>query len=641
MCGIAGIISTQEASSIVHKMLARIAHRGPDGQGIEVARVGKRVATFGHRRLSIVDLETGGQPMRDAGLEGAPRPRALITFNGEIYDHEKTREALKREGARFVTRSDTESLVSGFASWGESVVPRLSGMFAFVTFDLRTGEVLLARDRSGIKPLYWAHLDEAHWPGGGIAFASELDAMLEVPGIERRVSAHGLQSFLFSDYAHPPYTLIEGVQKLAPGELMWLRGNGQLDGPRAYVTPQMYEPGSTPPTSRELLETLEEAVASQLMSDVPLGVFLSGGIDSSLVATLASKRAKTTLKAFSIGFEEATFDESLYAKQVAQKLGLEHIEARLSSQAMLDVIDKVLDQLDEPLGDHSIVPTYFLCELASKHVKVALGGDGADELFGGYPTYVAHAREAKLGGALVSRAQRLFGEKRIRDLLERIPSSNAYQALDWKVKRFVGRWDDNDIRRHLRWMSTLDVSETERALHPSMRAKLNGSEPATLAAHYPFAGDVLSVTTALDFATYMPGSVLTKVDRASMAHGLEARPPFLDENVLALARRIPPKDKVRGKVTKVLLKQAARGVLPSEILDRKKHGFSVPLAAWLRGPLLPKLDAILADSPAWGVLNQDVFQSYRNSHLAMRGDHAKGLWALIVLDRWMRSRRVA
>jgi asparagine synthase (glutamine-hydrolysing) len=630
MCGIAGIVASRAADDVVRRMLSRLVHRGPDGEGVEVRRVGRRVATFGHRRLSIVDLAGGAQPMQDAGTQARPWARALVTFNGEIYDHARTRATLEREGARFLTRSDTETLVAAFAHWGEDAVPRLGGMFSFGAMDLRDGTVLLARDRSGIKPLYWAELDEAHWLGGGLAFASELAALLEVPGVRRRVDPSGLASFFFSDYTHPPHTMVRGVRKLGPGELLVLRPDGAFDGPRRYVAPQVPEEGPRP-TAPELLCTLGDAVEAQLMSDVPLGVFLSGGLDSSVVAALATQRARVPLQAFCIAFEEASFDESAHARAVSRHLGIEHVEEVLSPAALLDVVEEVLDALDEPLGDHSIVPTYLLCRLAARHVKVALGGDGADELFGGYPTYVAHVHHASVARPFVAGARRLLGRRAMAALLERVPSSDGYQALDWKVKRFVGRWDDDVVRRHLRWMSTLDLPELREALG----ARYLG-EPATLAAAHRWWGDPIATATTLDFATCLPGSVLTKVDRASMLHGLEARPPFLDERVLALARRVPSEDKVRGGVGKVLLREAARALLPSAILDRPKHGFSVPLAHWLRGPLAGRLDAVLASSPAWEVLEREPFVRWHKAHRDRRGDHAKGLWALLVLDRWMR-----
>ncbi len=614
MCGIAGIIGSEPREALVREMCRAIAHRGPDGEGVQVSIANGRVATLGHRRLSIVDLKTGAQPMQDA------ERHAIVSFNGEIYDHLRTRALLEKEGARFHTRSDTEVIVAGFARWGERIAAELHGMFAFCAFDQRDGTVLLCRDRFGIKPLYVAHL-----PGGGIAFASELSAILRVPEVKRKVSDAGLASYLFSDYAHPPHTLIEGVEKLAPGESLVGRV-GRAWERRSYVPAP--EPGP-PPTPRELWETLDRAVESQLMSDVPLGVFLSGGLDSSCVAALAARRSKTKLQAFCIAFDDASFDESAHARRMSAHLGLEHVEQKLGEAALLENVDRVLDHLDEPLGDHSILPTYVLCRLAAGHVKVALGGDGADELFGGYPTYRAHVLHARLLRPITP----LFRSRRARALLERIPASDRYQALDWKVKRFLGRWDDDPKTRHLRWMSALDLPE----LREAMGARF--VRPGTLAEPVD-APDPIALASALDFRTYMPGSVLTKVDRASMAHGLEARPPFLDEDVVALARRIPSRDKVRGPVGKWLLRRASEHALPPSILERGKHGFSVPLAAWLRGPLAPRLRAILRDSPCWSVLERDAFRRFADAHAARRGDHAKGLWALVVLDAWMRKHAI-
>ena len=615
MCGIAGVIGSEPREELVRAMCRAIAHRGPDGEGIEVRRARGRVATLGHRRLSIVDLSTGAQPMEDTSRS------AIVSFNGEIYDHLRTRALLEREGARFSTQSDTEVIVAGFARWGERITTQLSGMFAFCAFDQRDGTVLLARDRFGIKPLYIAHL-----PNGGLAFASELSAILLVPEVKKKVSDAGLASFLFSDYAHPPHTLIEGVEKLAPGELMIGRV-GEAWQRRSYVPADEPAPAPTP---SELWRTLQDAVESQLMSDVPLGVFLSGGLDSSCIAALAAKRSKTKLQAFCIAFEDASFDESAHARRMSAHLGLEHVEEKLGNDVLLENIDRVLDHLDEPLGDHSIVPTYLLCRLAAAHVKVALGGDGADELFGGYPTYRAHVLHARLLRPITP----LFRSSRARGLLDRIPASDRYQALDWKVKRFLARWDDDVSTRHLRWMSALDLPELHEALGDRFVT------PATLSEHVRGA-DPIAITTALDFRTYMPGSVLTKVDRASMAHGLEARPPFLDEKVVALARRVPSRDKVRGSVSKWILREASKRALPPSILERAKHGFSVPLAAWLRGPLAPRVRAILADSPCWSVLDRSAFVRFADAHASRRGDHAKGLWALVVLDAWMRRRGVS
>lgn len=632
MCGVAGIIAREPAEQVVERMLGRLAHRGPDAQGLVVRRVRDRVATFGHRRLSIVDLDGGAQPMLEAGA------RALVTFNGEIYGHLALREELERLGHRFLTRhSDTETLAAGFARWGEGIAPRLTGMFAFAALDLASGEVLLARDRSGMKPLYFARLPSASF-GGGVAFASELDALLEVPSIDRRVDLHGLSSYLFSDCTHPPHTLVRGVEKLGPGERLVVRADGSLDGPERYVSPELPEVSlgvDEPPTADELRETLADAVEAELMSDVPLGVFLSGGVDSSMIAALAKARGRgRSLTAFSIAFEEASFDESAHARRVALHLGLPYVEETLGTPRMLETLDTILDGLDEPMADPSIVPTYHLAALAARHVKAALGGDGADELFGGYPTYRAHAGPARLLGPPVLGARRIFGEARLAAWLDAIPASEGYQSLDWKLKRFAGRFDDDVVRRHLRWMSSLDLPALERV----MGARF--VPPPSLTAAHPRLHAPALTAMALDFATYLPGSVLTKLDRATMAHGLEARAPFLDERVLAIARRTPLRAKIRGHVGKAILRDAARPLLPAVILDRPKHGFSVPLAAWLRGPLAPRLDALLGDSPVWTLLERAPVERMVRAHRARRGDFAKGLWAIYVLDRWMRRTSV-
>lgn len=615
MCGIAGVIGPEPAEQTVRAMLRAIAHRGPDGEGVMVRRAGGRVATFGHVRLSIVDLENGAQPMEDRARS------AMVSFNGEIYDHARTRALLEREGVELATRSDTEVIVAGWALWGEAILERLHGMFAFAVFDERDGTVLIARDRAGIKPVFLVELE-----GGRIAFASELSAILEVPGVRRAISRAGLASFLFSDYAHPPHTLLEGVTKLAPGE-RWLWRPGERASRRSFLEKAAPLPRPSP---ADLWRVLGDAVESQLMSDVPLGVFLSGGLDSACIAALAKERSATPLTSFSIAFDDPTFDESAHARETARHLGIEHVEETLTEDGLLEVIEPVLAQLDEPLGDHSIVPTYVLCRLAARHVKVVLGGDGADELFGGYPTYRAHAFHARLAAPLLAR----FPPEAIRWLLGRIPSSDGYQSLDWKVKRFLGRWDSDVRRRHLRWMSALDLPELREAMGARFTA------PATLEGASE-QRDPVALAMHLDRETYLPGSVLTKLDRASMAHGLEARPPFLDEELVALAGRVPRSDAVRGRTGKRILRAAAARALPPGIVGRKKHGFSVPLAAWLRGPLAPRLERTLRESPAWSVLEPAAFRRFAEEHRARRGDHAKGLWALLVLDAWMRRFAIA
>ena len=631
MCGIAGFIQpvTREAPErgALARMLSQIAHRGPDGEGEwhgetpgtpPVAAERWHVA-LGHRRLAIIDLAGGAQPMDNE--DGS----VVITYNGEIYNFQALRPALERQGHRFKTRSDTETIIHQVEQHGVDGVRALNGMFAFALWDAAAQRLLLARDRVGIKPLYYAEL-----PGGGLVFASELSAVLAHGGVDRTLSTEGLASYFFSDYVHPPHTIVRGVSKLPPGHtLIWERG--RLQPPRAFW--QVPATGAPPRDSdqelaRRLWREMDQAVESQLIADVPVGIFLSGGLDSSCIAALAAGRAPGRMKAFSIGFETASFDESDYARLVAGRLGVEHVVETLSEATLLQVLDPALDRLDEPLADPSFLPTFLLSRLAARHVKVVVGGDGGDELWGGYPTYRAH-RYAAGYGLLPS----WLRARVIAPAIDRLPVDHGYQSLEWKLRRFAHRFDDDRVRRHLRWMSSVDLPELATALGP-----LNGVSPGTLAAPLPAGDDWLNRILALDFTTYMPGSVLTKVDRASMAHGLEVRPPLLDNPLVDWAFSLPSHYKLRGRRGKYLLKLAARGKLPDQVIDRPKKGFAIPLASWLGGPLRGRVEAVLADSPMWdlGALNRATFVEWNAQHRGRRHDRSKPLWALLVLDHWVR-----
>jgi asparagine synthase (glutamine-hydrolysing) len=346
------------------------------------------------------------------------------------------------------------------------------------------------------------------------------------------------------------------------------------------------------------------------------------------VAAAAVRRAGRRMTAFSIGFEDPTFDESGPARLVAQTLGIDHVTETLREENLLEVVDLALDRLDEPLADPSFLPTYLLSRLAARHVKVVIGGDGGDELWGGYPTYPAH-RAARLYAAVPAWIRARLVDRAI----ARLPLDDRYQSLEWKLRRFTERWDDDLVRRHLRWMSSVDLPELAAGI-PAARGLL----PATFGAALPETTDWLHRLLALDFTTYLPGSVLTKVDRASMAHGLEVRPPLLDDALVDLAFSLPSRHKLRGRRGKALLKRAARGKIPDAIIDRPKKGFGIPLGAWLRGPLEARLDAVLRDSPLWdtGLLEQPTFRAWQREHQERRRDRSKPLWALYVLDRWLR-----
>jgi asparagine synthase (glutamine-hydrolysing) len=622
VCGIVGFVQRAPPGDLLTPMLARIVRRGPDGEGRWLGTSRAWNVAFGHRRLAIVDIEGGAQPM------ATPDGTAHITYNGELYNFRDLKGALERRGATFRTRSDTEVLLQHLATHGPAGLPDLDGMFALAVLDVSACSILLARDRAGIKPLYYASL-----PDGGLVFASELTALLQHPAVVRKLSAVGLQSYFFSDYFHPPHTLIEGVRKLAPGEYVRWQ-DGRLSEPTRYW--RLSFPSAPSSEVRELADRtwahLGRSVERQLMSDVPIGVFLSGGIDSSCVATLAQEKAGRRLKTFAIAFEDPTFDESAHARLIAEHIGSEHVEERLAMHNLIDVTDEALSRLDEPLADPSYLPTFLLSRLASRHVKVVLGGDGGDELFGGYVTYRAHAYARRVARLLPMRSRGLHAF--IGGLRER----DHYQSLEWKLKRFVLRWDADPRRRHLRWMSNLDLADLTRAV-PSTAARI----PSPMDGEHPDPQDWLNRILALDFTTYLPGSVLTKVDRASMAHGLEVRPPLLDNEVIGWAFSLPSSLKLRRGKTKFLLKRAAAGHLPDRIINRPKKGFGIPLRAWLRGPMLDRVARALGPSALWevGVVDRTAFAEWARMHAERRGDHSKALWALIVLDEWMRREKVA
>jgi asparagine synthase (glutamine-hydrolysing) len=617
MCGIAGYISKRPPDpQIIQRMMDRIAHRGPDGSGIWNGEKNGWHITLGHRRLAIIDLAGGRQPL------GNEDGSVWITYNGEIYNFNPLKIELEKLGHRFATKCDTETIVHHYEQFGPDRLGDLDGMFAFAIWDQNRGELLLARDRVGIKPLFFAPL-----PDGGIAFASELLALAAHPDVDRAIDPEGLASYFFCDYAYPPQTLIKGARKLQPRHfLKWT--------PRGLSQPQQFparaaEPKRADDLVEQLMEKLDAAVASQLMSDVPLGVFLSGGIDSSLVTALAQKHVTQPLTTFSIGFDDPHFDESAYAEIVAKHIGTKHVKQIYSEDSLIDLLDRSLDCLDEPIGDPSILPTFAVSKLAAEHVKVVLGGDGGDELWAGYPTYKAH-RAAHFYAAV----PRFVHDRMIAPLVAKLPVMSGYQRFDWKAKRFVLRWDDDPALRHLRWMSNVDLPELRRAMPTSGQFPTGLRDTLEKLDH----GHDLNTILALDFATYLPGSVLTKVDRASMAHGLEVRPPMLADALIDFAFSLPASVKLHRMTTKVLLKQAAARVLPEEIVKRRKKGFAIPLARWLRGPLHARLRDVIYDSPIWqlGLLDRPTFASWLKEHEVNQVDRSKPLWAALVLDHWYR-----
>jgi len=622
MCGIAGIVladpnpkAADAAAAVVRRMMALLAHRGPDGEGLWRSDG----CVFGHRRLAIIDRQGGRQPL------GNEDGSVVITYNGEIYNHEELRHRAERAGHRFATRSDTEAIVHTSEIEGLAALPELSGMFAFGLFDQRDGSLLLARDRMGKKPLYYAEVPE------GLAFASEPKALLCHPAVSRDLDLLALRQYLLLDYVPAPRTIFGSVKKLRPGSWLHWR-KGELTSGRYYA------PEPLPPTGlagasllAELRRLLIIACEKRLMSEVPLGVLLSGGIDSSAVAAaLAQRMDPRGLRTFSIAFEERSFDESAHARTVALHLGTRHREFLCRAEDALGIIPSLNRSMDEPFADPSLIPTALLCQRTREEVTVALGGDGGDELFGGYDTFIAE--EIAGAAALLPKPLLVLLER----LVGRLPTSTRNLSVEFKLKRFFSALDAHPSVRHWLWLASVSPAMQDELLAPAAGPSRRPDElvPTALEAWERGAGSDRLTRVMLQYLElYLPEDVLTKVDRASMLYGLEVRAPFLDREVVAFAMSLPSSQKVRHGRTKRLLRQAVAPWLPPAIVRRRKKGFGVPVASWIDGPL-----AALFDRPVPSALKDYVRQDTKTRWLAEQRSHRrnrhKALWALFMLEEW-------
>ena len=617
MCGIAGFVAPGGTGDrqALERMTRALAHRGPDAEGYFIDPVS--AVHLGHRRLSIVDLADGAQPMSTAGKE------LIIVFNGEIYNHADLRAEMQSKGHRFQTdHSDTEVLLNGYREWGEDLLERLNGMFAFAIYDSRRQRLFLARDRFGKKPLYWFQRD------GVFGFASELTSLLHHPAAPRNESVAAIKKYFAYGYIPAPLSAIEGIHKLPGG---WC---GSLDIKSGAWTPRKWwefrvEPSGEEVTparcdswAEQLLEILDRAVKRRLMSDVPLGVFLSGGIDSSAVAALAARHLPAgRLRTFSIGFTDPSFDELPYAREAAAHIGCTHESELLDLSRAKDLLPGLLSRLDEPIGDSSILPTWLLCGFTRRHVTVALGGDGGDELFAGYDPFKALSK-ASLYDAMVPRSL----HPGIRLLATRLPVSHANISLDFKVKRTLRGLSYPKAFRMPVWMGALEPREIDDYFGGHTPPEELYSE--AIAAWESAGMCDGDVDRTLEFFTriYLQDDILTKVDRASMLHGLEARSPFLDAEVVDFARRLPHSVKFRNGTTKWILKKALEPLLPASILHRKKKGFGTPIGSWLKeggiAPAIPKGSA--------GVLTEKALRAHRSG----QSDERIFLWCQHVLGSW-------
>ena len=615
MCGICGVAGGDPAAGreLVARMCAALVHRGPDDEG----SVHLDGVTLGMRRLSIIDLAGGHQPMANEDST------VWAIQNGEIYNYLELRDLLIAAGHSFNTQSDTEVLVHGYEEWGEAMVERLNGMFAFAVLDRRRGVVLLARDRMGIKPLHYA-ID-----GRRLVFASELKALLRDPALRRDVDPVALDQYLAYEFVPSPRSIVQGIAKLRPAHtLTWSVADG-THRLRPYWSPSLgVEEGSRSlDEESEVLRTvLRESVRKELISDVPLGVFLSGGIDSSAVTAMMTQLGGD-VKSFSVGFADRSFDESSHARQVARHLGTEHRELTLEPEMLLGLIPKLPDLLDEPLGDASIIPTYLLSEFTRRHVKVALGGDGGDELFAGYPTLQAH----RLAGYYL-RAPRPLREGLVEPVVRRLPVSRGNLSFDFRAKRFVGGAHYPVAERHQRWMGSFAPEERAALLSRDVRHEVQNWEADGQAAYT----DPLNQVLLMDMRLYLENDILVKLDRASMMASLEGRVPLLNNDFVEYATHLPLNMKLRGLRSKFLLKRALRGLLPDSILHRPKKGFGIPVAHWFRGPLKEQMLSVLSpDRTARKAFFAPASVARLiGDHLDGRRDNRKQLWTLFAFELW-------
>ncbi len=661
MCGITGYLGHGDQATL-KRMTDAIAHRGPDDDGFFI----DRELGFGFRRLSIIDVAGGRQPMFNEDRKVA------VIFNGEIYNYPELRDQLRKKGHTFATTSDTEVIVHGYEEFGPKIFSQINGMFAIALWDVRTRELLLARDRLGKKPLYYGTF------GGTLVFGSELKALLQHPTARRELDYASLAKYLVFEYVPTPHSMLRRIRKLPEGAYAQVRSGEPVQVHRYWdltfcsivgKSNRHPERRLSRPESKDLTPTsiegvgslgwarddyaagganirseaeaahhldhlLADAVKRRLVADVPLGVFLSGGIDSSAVTYYAQAASSTPVKTFSVGFADPSFDESRYAKLVANHLHTEHHHTELGPQDALDLVPKLADLMDEPLADASLLPTYLLSKFTRQHVTVAVGGDGGDELFLGYPTFQAE-RWYQMMRWLPSAVR--HGLARGVHLL---PASFGYLSFDFKLKRFSQGLLAPDDLRHQTWLGSATPSQLSDLLTTQARSSIGaGDVYADLHARLsqvPASASVWQRLTYEYLKGYLMDQVLVKVDRASMFASLEVRAPLLDYRVVEYVANLPDHLKLRGSTTKYLLKKLMAGKLPDEIIHRRKQGFAIPIAQWLAGELQPLARELLAPDrlKAQGIFNPEYVTRLLDEHTKRRADHRKLLWTLLCFQLW-------
>jgi len=627
MCGITGIVDLRDRRPVDRDQLARMndtqAHRGPDDVGYHV----EPGVGLAFRRLSIIDLNTGHQPIYNE--DGS----VAVIFNGEIYNYQSLVAELTSLGHHFRTRSDTEAIVHAWEQWGEDCVLRFRGMFAFALWDRTRETLFLARDRLGVKPLYYAPLAD-----GRLVFGSELKSLMAHHGWSRDLEPCAVEDYFALGYVPEPRTIFTGALKLPPGHTLTLMRNAPVPAPREYwvVRFTLDNPIETDDALAELTARLKESVKLRLIADVPLGAFLSGGVDSSSVVAMMADGSDGAVNTCSIAFDDPVFDESRYANAVAQRYRTRHFVDKVESDDF-DLIDDLARVYDEPYADSSSIPTYRVCQLARRHVTVALSGDGGDESFGGYRRYRLHVAEERMRRLLPLPVRRpLFGWL-----------GHAYPKADWATRPFrakstlqaLGR---DTVAAYLNTVSILRDDMRKRLFSAAFRRRLGDYGAIEVFRHHATrAGtdDPLALVQYLDIKTYLVGDINTKVDRASMAHSLEVREPLMDHQLVEWLASLPTALKLRQGEGKWLLKKAMESRLPNEVLYRPKMGFAVPLARWFRGPLRDRVrDAMLGERLAdSGLFDPAYLRHLVQQHQSGVRDYSSALWSLLMFDAFLRN----
>lgn len=622
MCGITGLFfkdGTPASPSLLQAMNDTIIHRGPDAEGNYI----KNHVGLAMRRLKVIDLSTGDQPIHNENK------KLWIVFNGEIYNYRELQAGLARRGHKFYTKSDTEVIVHLYQEYREKCVDLLIGMFAFAIYDEDEDSLFIARDRLGVKPLFY------HQGPKGLVFGSEIKPLLKAPWIEKTPNPQAISHFLSLNYLPQPWTPLEGIYQLAPGH--WMKYTPKETRIHSYWDPVPKETLDVDEdeAGKTIMTLLHRSMERRLIADVPIGTFLSGGLDSSALVYLMKEHRHEKVKTFSVGFDEPSYDETPYARRVAEHFGTDHHELRCKPEDVIENLSRVAWHADNLLGDQAALPLYLVSALAKKHVTVCLSGEGGDEVFVGYPTFKADYYfeiYSKLPAALRS----VF-----RAAMNRLPVSYEKLSFEYKAKKFTEAGDFSPEKAHYWWRTIYRDEEKKSLLHPAALEKIQSLDSFRLygdSFDKSKGADFVNRALYADLKVWLAGNNLYKADTMTMAHGLEARVPFLDHEFVEYMTRLKPELKFKGRKLKYLMKKVFAGKLPDSILARKKAGFHTPIGKWFAGPLKTYLqDTLLKENPCFeNLLNRQAVEAMLQSHFSGKGNHTFRIWGLLVLSSWMR-----